>query len=61
MSTSMGHDLDARDPEARRPYSAPTPPDIYREHVKQMEAVSDAWSARMRAKREVRKQRRDVG
>ena len=63
MSYSMDYDLERNDPaqQGGRRQSEQSPPDLYWEQVKHMEAVSAAWSARMRAKREAKKQRRDVG
>lgn len=62
MQTTAGHPLDARDPEARRPYSAARDPDAYRERIAQLMSLPgvSAWQALMKQNAERAKRRRDV-
>jgi len=54
MATSAGHDLDDRDPEARRPYSAPRDPSTYHARMSALMASEgvQVWQALMRENRE---------
>lgn len=62
MQTSSNIGLDHRDPEQQSTdRSEQSPPDVYFARLERLQAASAAWSARMRAKREARKKRRDVG
>lgn len=59
MQTSHGYPLDHRDPEqtCEREQTAQSPPDIYHARIARLQVAAD----RSRAKREARKQRRNVG